>query len=376
VKVLITGANGFLGKNLQLSLAELGGVHVVCFNRSDDASLLPHLLNGVTFVFHLAGANRPKDPAEFISGNTYLTQVLCDAIAASVYKERRKVSLIFSSTTQATSDNSYGKSKLDAEEALLKLQHDHGVDVHIFRLPNIFGKWCKPNYNSVVATFCHNVSRDLPIHVDDPDAQLQLVYIDDVIKQFLGVMDCINNTEINLCSLINIEPQFFTTVGRLALQIIGFKNDRTNLKIEHVGAGYLRSLYATYLSYLPPESFTYAVPRYKDKRGDFVEIIKTPDCGQFSYFTALPGATRGGHYHHTKNEKFLLVKGRARFRFCHMFTGDTFELTVSAENSEIVESVPGWSHDIKNIGTDEMVVLLWTNEVFDKVSPDTYSHPL
>lgn len=376
MKVLITGSNGFLGRNLQLCLAERGGIHVACFNRGDDVSLLPDLLNGVTFVFHLAGTNRPEDPAEFISGNTYLTQVLCDAVAASVNKERRKVSLVFSSTTQVTGNNGYGKSKRDAEEALLKLQLDHGVAVHIFRLPNIFGKWCKPNYNSVVATFCHNIARDLPIHVDDPDAQLRLVYIDDVMKQFLGLMDCMNNTEIDLSSFIKIEPQFFTTVGNLARQIIAFKNDRVNLKIDHVGSGYLRSLYATYLSYLPPESFGYAVPRYKDHRGDFVEILKTPDCGQFSYFTASPGTTRGGHYHHTKNEKFLLVKGQARFRFRHMHTGETYELETSAEKSEIVESTPGWSHDIKNIGIDEMVVLLWANEVFDKVSPDTYSHPL
>ncbi len=375
MKVLITGANGFVGKNLQLHLAERKDVEVVCFTRSHDVAQLPGLLQDVDFAFHLAGVNRPQDPLEFTTGNADLTQALCRAVCDVVAVTGKKVFIICTSSTQAGRDNPYGQSKLAAEQALQAATLSHGIPVHIFRLPNVFGKWCKPNYNSAVATFCHNIARDLPIQVNDPAAPLTLVYVDDVIQRFVQLMDDSDASE-GLDGFASIAPQYTTTVGELARQIQTFKDSRVTLMTEHVGTGLVRALYATYVSYLPVESFTYTVPQYADPRGVFTEMLKTPDCGQFSFFTAHPGTTRGGHYHHSKTEKFLVIRGQARFKFRHMQTGQTHELVTTGDKSEIVETVPGWTHDITNIGTDEMVVMLWTNEVFDRERPDTFACPL
>jgi len=375
VKVLITGANGFFGKNLQLHLAERKDVEVVCFTRTNHLEQLPVLLQGVDFVFHLAGINRPQDPAEFASGNTDLTVALCQALAGVAFVSGRKVPVVFSSSTQAALDNPYGASKRAAEDALFALQREHGVPVHVFRLPNVFGKWCKPNYNSAVATFCHNVARDLPIKVNDPAAPLTLVYADGVLQRFIQLMDGAD-AAFDANGFAVVAPQYSTTVGEVARLIQSFKKSRQSLLTERVGTGMVRALYATYVSYLPPESFTYNVPMHGDARGVFVEMLKTQDSGQFSYFTAHPGVTRGGHYHHSKTEKFLVIKGKARFKFRHMHTGENHELTTSGDKAEIVEIVPGWTHDITNIGTDEMIVMLWANEVFDRQRPDTYDCPL
>lgn len=375
MKVLITGANGFVGKNLQLHLARRKGVQVVRFTRDDDVAQLPALLQGVDFVFHLAGVNRPKDPQEFVSGNVELTQALCQAVGALADATGKRVPVVYTSSAQAGRDNPYGKSKRGAEDALLAAARSHQVPVHIFRLPNVFGKWCKPNYNSAVATFCHNIARGLPIQVNDPAAPVTLVYVDDVIERFVQLMDGAD-AAVDADGFATVSPQYTTTVGELARQIQVFKDSRETLMTERVGAGLVRALYATYVSYLPVESFTYTVPQHGDPRGVFVEMLKTPDCGQFSFFTAHPGITRGGHYHHTKTEKFLVIKGQARFKFRHMQTGQTHELVTSGERAEIVETVPGWTHDITNIGTDEMVVMLWANEVFDRARPDTFACPL
>jgi UDP-2-acetamido-2,6-beta-L-arabino-hexul-4-ose reductase len=399
MKVLITGADGFIGKNLQLHLAECKEVQVVCFTRGHDLAQLPTLLQGVDFVFHLAGINRPQDPAEFVSGNVDLTQALCKAVTSIALTTGKKVPVIYTSSTQADRDNAYGASKLGAENALFALQREHGLPVHVFRLPNVFGKWCKPNYNSAVATFCHNIARGLPIQVNDPAAPVTLVYVDDVVESFVQLMDdsrhCEEERRGNPGSLdcraslamtgeilamteveqgfATVAPQYTTTVGELARQIQAFKDSRTTLMTERVGTGLVRALYATYVSYLPVESFTYSVQQHGDPRGVFVEMLKTPDAGQFSYFTAHPGITRGGHYHHSKTEKFLVIKGQARFKFRHMQTGQVHELLTSGEKAEIVETVPGWTHDITNVGTDEMVVMLWANEVFDREKPDTFA---
>jgi UDP-2-acetamido-2,6-beta-L-arabino-hexul-4-ose reductase len=371
-KVLITGVNGFVGKNLQLHLAERKDVQVLGFTRESDVAQLPGLLKEVDFVFHLAGVNRPKDPHEFATGNAEMTQILCRAVGAVAEETGRKIPVVCTSSTQAALDNPYGRSKRTAEEALFALQRSAGVPVHVFRLPNVFGKWCKPNYNSAVATFCHNIARDLPIQVNDPAVSLTLVYVDDVVERFMQLMDGAD-AMVDADGFAAVTPQYTTTVGQLAAQIQAFKDSRGTLMIERVGTGWVRALYATYVSYLPVESFTYTVPQHGDPRGVFVEMLKTPDCGQFSFFTAHPGVTRGGHYHHTKTEKFLVIKGQARFKFRHMQTGQAHELVTSGDKAEIVETVPGWTHDITNIGSDEMIVMLWANEVFNRARPDTFA---
>ena len=372
MKVLITGANGFVGKNLQLHLTERSDVQVVCFTRSDDLAQLPAMIQGADFVFHLAGANRPTDPAEFVSGNTDLTQALCKVVATVAETTGKKVPVVYTSSTQAACENAYGNSKRGAEGALLALQRSHGVPVHVFRLPNVFGKWCKPNYNSAVATFCHNIARGLPIQVNDPAALVTLVYVDDVIERFVKLMDGAD-AAMDADGFATVVLQYTTTVGELARQIQAFNDSRATLMTERVGTGLVRALYATYVSYLPVELFAYTVPQHADPRGVFVEMLKTPDCGQFSCFTAHPGISRGGHYHHSKTEKFLVIKGQARFKFQHMQTGERHELVTTGDKAQVVETVPGWTHDITNIGSDEMVVMLWANEVFDRTHPDTFA---
>ena len=371
MKVLITGANGFLGKNLQIRLAERKDVEVLCFTREQEVSQLPGLLKDADFVFHLAGINRPKDPQEFFAGNRDLTQTLCEEIATL----QKKIPIIYTSSTQAARDNPYGLSKREAEDALFELQRTKGVPVHVFRLPNVFGKWCKPNYNSAVATFCYNVARDLPIQINDPAASLTLVYVEDVVERFMQLMEGAESNP-DADGFETVAPQYTTTVGEIADHIKSFRESRSSLMTERVGTGLMRALYSTYVSYLPVEEFAYQVQQHADPRGVFVEMLKTPDCGQFSYFTAHPGITRGGHYHHCKTEKFLVIKGQARFKFRHMFTGETYQLVTCGDKAEIVETVPGWTHDITNIGDQEMVVMLWANEVFDRTKPDTFSCPL
>ena len=242
----------------------------------------------------------------------------------------------------------------------------------LYRLANVFGKWSRPDYNSAVATFCHNIARGLPIQVNDAAAPLRLVYIDDVVAELLRFL-ADPGTGVGLRQA---GPVYATTVGELARQIEAFKDVRTSLVTERVGTGLVRALYATYVSFLPPQAFSYGVPKYGDARGVFVEMLKTPDCGQFSFFTAHPGITRGGHYHHTKTEKFLVIKGVARYRFRHLVTDEVFELDSTGDEPLVVDTIPGWAHDITNIGDDELVVMLWANEIFDRQNPDTIASPV
>ncbi len=365
MKVLITGANGFVGKNLTVHLQEQR-VEVVKFTHDMLLSDLTDHLEGVSFVFHLAGVNRPKDIAEFSEGNVGLTVSLCEAVRAS----GRSIPVIYTSSIQADVKNPYGASKLAAEEALVMLEKDTGSPVYLYRLPNVFGKWSKPNYNSAVATFCHNIANDLPIQINDSLSLIRLVYIDDLVKDFLRLL------QEHPVGVVRpeVSPVYTTTVGQLADQIKLFKLRRESMVTEAVGKGLTRALYSTYLSFLRPDQFSYTVPEHADPRGRFVEMLKTKDSGQFSFFTAHPGITRGGHYHHTKNEMFLVIQGRARFGFRHVITGETYELFTDGEKPEVVETAPGWSHDIKNIGDNEMIVMLWANEIFDRQHPDTIMH--
>lgn len=366
-RVLVTGAQGFIGKNLLVRLGELPGYVVTTFVRGDDVSQLPGLVAEADAVVHLAGENRPDDEAAFAQVNTGLTVALCNAIRAVNYASGRQVSLILASSTQAARDNPYGRSKLDAERAVEALASEITNPVVVYRLPGVFGKWCKPNYNSVVATFCHNIARGLPIQVNDPAASLRLVYVDDVVSSMIGMLQAM---PAGLTQGV-VEPEYSMTLGELAAQIEAFVQSKTSLMTERVGTGLVRALYATYVSYLPEDAFVYEVPKYGDERGVFVEMLKTPDCGQFSYFTAHPGVTRGGHYHHSKTEKFLVIKGQALFRFRHLLTDQVVEIRTAGENPKIVDTIPGWSHDVTNVGHDELVVMLWANENFDRARPDT-----
>jgi UDP-2-acetamido-2,6-beta-L-arabino-hexul-4-ose reductase len=363
MKVLITGVDGFIGKNLCISLLRDTAVDILRFTRKSSIEELHAFVEQADFIFHLAGINRPVDDKEFAVGNADLTQTLCEAIRLS----GKKIPILLSSSTQAERQNAYGKSKLQAEMHLLNLHMETGNKIYIYRLPNVFGKWSKPNYNSVVATFCHNISRGLAIQVNESSAQLSLVHIGAVITSFLEMLN--KKPEDKL--YVNVSPVYQVTLGQLAEQLYKFRDSRESLVTEPVGDGFDRVLYATYISYIPPDKFTYTLTNHKDQRGSFVEMLKTRDSGQFSYFTAHPGVTRGGHYHHVKTEKFLVIKGIARFGFRHIITDEVIEIVTSGAKPEIVETVPGWSHDITNIGDDELVVMLWANENFDRERPDT-----
>ena len=363
MRIAITGARGFIGRNLQVRLQELGHSDLEKIPHDAQPADLRQILAGVDIVFHLAGVNRPKDPADFSSGNHAFTRKLCEAMSA----QRRPPRVVYSSSTQAALDNAYGRSKREAEDELLDYGRRTGAAVHVFRLTNVFGKWSRPNYNSAVATFCHNIARGEPITVNDRMAPLKLIYVDDVVRHFCALLE----ENVPPSGLLEAGPEYDTTVGALADQIHAFHASRENMVTERVGVGLTRALYATYVSFLPLPAFEYEVPRHVDPRGVFVEMLKTPDCGQFGYFTAFPGITRGEHYHHTKTEKFLVVKGTASFGYRHIITNELHEIITRGGEGRIVETIPGWTHNVTNIGDDELVVLVWANEIFDRRKPDT-----
>jgi UDP-2-acetamido-2,6-beta-L-arabino-hexul-4-ose reductase len=366
--VVVTGAEGCIGRNLMVRLAERG-VEAVGFDVASDPAEMIAALAGADFVFHLAGVNRPETEAEFDAGNAGLTGDVC----AALERAGRKAVLVITSSIQAEMDNAYGRSKLAAEGAVVGYGAATGAPVRIFRLPNVFGKWARPNYNSAVATFCYNLARGLPVSVNDPKAVLRLVYIDDVCDAFLQLLDESALGRRLTSGFALAGPVYETTVGAVADILRGFAVSRDTLTTGRVGSGLERALHATYLSYLRPDQFHYLVPRHRDPRGMFVEMLKTPDCGQFSYFTAKPGVTRGQHYHHTKSEKFLVLVGRARFGFRHIISNEEYYLETDGGDARVVETTPGWTHDITNVGTEEMVVMLWANETFDREKPDTFA---
>jgi len=363
MRIAVTGSRGFIGANLVTRLRERPATDVVEIHRGDETPSL----DGVDAVVHLAGVNRPPDPSGFAQGNAELTARL----ACSLQAIGRPVPVVLSSSTQAALDNPYGASKRSAEQALQDYARASGADVRIYRLTNVFGKWARPNYNSAVATFCHNTVHGIPITVHDPSAPLRLVYIDDVCEAFLRDIDDFAADVRADGGFREAGPVHETTVGEVAAMISGFPRSRSEATVDRVGAGLCRALYATYLSHIPPTDFAYRPVRHVDPRGEFAEIVRSADSGQVSYFTAHPGVTRGGHYHHTKNEKFLVLRGQARFRFRDMRTGATHEVDVSGSDPTVVETVPGWAHDITNIGDGEMLVMLWANEAFDRERPDT-----
>ncbi|MBD2785772.1 SDR family oxidoreductase [Xenorhabdus sp. DI] len=366
MKVLITGSDGFIGKNLCVRLSEFQDIKILKFNRNHNLDYLDDCINQADFIFHLAGENRPKDENDFITVNSGLTQYICN----SIRKNNRDIPIIFTSSIQVEKPNLYGKSKLHAEAYLLNLHTEKNNSIYIYRLPNVFGKWCKPNYNSVVATFCHNICHNLPITIHEPNTELNLIHVDTIIDSFIKLLFNKSTKEI----YIKLEPIYKITIGKLAEYLYKFRDEHKTLLTERVGSGFLRVLYSTYISYMPPECFSYPLTKHEDTRGSFVEMLKTKDSGQFSFLTAHPGVTRGGHYHHVKSEKFLVIKGKARFGFRHIITNEVFEIYTSGEYPKVVETIPGWSHDITNIGNDDLIVMLWANEIFDKDHPDTIAH--
>jgi UDP-2-acetamido-2,6-beta-L-arabino-hexul-4-ose reductase len=364
-KIAITGSNGFVGQNLTVHLRELGFANLSLLSRSSTLEDEENSLRTADIIFHLAGVNRPANKNDFITGNVDYTNKILEVIS----KTKATPHIIYASTTKATENSDYGRSKLAAENCVLDFAKLNDLKVSVYRLPNIFGKWCKPNYNSAIATFCHNLSRGLEITINDPSAKLSVLYIDDLVKQWVDILD----SSTSNVGIIAPDHVFDTTVGEVSDILRSFAASRQNGILDGVGIGLSRALYATYISHIPNESFAYDIVAHSDPRGSFSEILKTQTSGQFSFFTAHPGITRGGHYHHTKTEKFIVVKGRARFRFRHILTNETYEVFTSDSKPTIVETIPGWAHDVTNIGSEDLIALLWANEIFDREKPDTLS---
>ena len=363
MKVLITGSDGFIAKNLIEHLKRVESIGLYLYNKNDSLSILEAYVKEVDFIFHLAGVNRPKDIKEFYEGNSNLTKIIVDILI----KEDKQTPLLLSSSTQSKLDNDYGKSKLEAEQLLLNYANNTNSKIFIYQLPNIFGKWSKPNYNSVISTWCYNVSHDLEIQINDPKIELNLAYIDDVINDFIEKLDYSGDDKY-----FTIDTVYKKTLGEIQELLLTFKENRKSLVIPNVASGFQRALYATYLSYLSTDNFSYTLNGHKDNRGTFYEILKTIDSGQFSLSTTAPGITRGGHFHHTKNEKFLVVRGQATIEFRHIVTNDKITYNVSDKEMKVVEMIPGYTHNITNTGENEMVLFLWANENYDDNNPDTF----
>ncbi len=368
MRIVVTGGGGFIGRNLRVRLSEAGFDGVTSIDRGNTTQELTDAVAASDFIFHLAGVNRPEHPTEFDIGNRELTASICNALRQA----GKPTPIVFTSSTQASLDNLYGQSKRAAELELERYAEETGARVDTVRLTNVFGKWSRPNYNSVVATFCYNLARGLPITIADPTRPLRLVYIDDVVETLIRAV-----TEPGAHGGdLEVGPVYETTVGLIAETLRSFASSRVTGMVPPAGQGLARALFGTYASFIDPTDFGYALTRHADSRGVFAEMIKTQSNGQVSFFSAHPGVTRGGHYHHTKTEKFLVVAGRARFGFRQILTGETREMVVSAEESRVVETVPGWAHDITNVGDDELIVVLWANELFDPLQPDTVPAPV
>ena len=378
MKILVTGAKGFIGRNLvsQLHNIQLGkvenaslsvGLTIFEYDVDSDPVELELYCKDADFVFNLAGVNRPKDPTEFMQGNFGFTSVLLDTLK----KYHNTCPVMLSSSIQAILDNPYGESKRAGEELLFDYSRETGANVLIYRFPNVFGKWCRPNYNSVIATFCHNIAHDLPIQVNDPNVLLSLVYVDDVVDELIAALTGNAHCEGDYY----IVPTIHTvTLGKVVELLHSFKESRKTLDVPNVGDPFTKKLYSTYLSYLPQNRFCYPLKMNVDNRGSFTEIIRTSDRGQFSVNISKPNITKGNHWHHTKNEKFVVVSGRGvvRFRDMNDPTSKVIEYLVSGENIEVIDIPTGYTHNIENLGDTDMVTFMWCNECFDSTHPDTF----
>lgn len=366
MKVLVTGAKGFIGKNLCVAFNRRVDVELIAFDIDSSSRLLEEGLSKADAIIHLAGVNRPERVEEFTEGNFDLTRQICDTLQ----RLDRRPLLMLSSSMQALLDNPYGVSKRQAEEEVFAFGENTGARIAVFRLPGVFGKWCRPNYNSVVATFCHNIARDLPIKISDPSNEIELVYIDDVVRTFIAALDGVPSvTDEKFC---RVQPTYRITLGALADQIHSFRESRVSLAVPDVGDPFVHALYATYISYLPAESFAYALTQRTDPRGELAELLKSPHIGQIFVSRTRPGITRGNHYHDTKVEKFVVLEGNAVIRFRHILAGDVIEYPVSGWEFRVVDIPPGYTHSIENVGPGELVTLFWANQIFDPEAPDTW----
>lgn len=371
-KVLITGANGFIGKNLVSTLKLSKNIDVKTFDIKDNDETLEKHLKEVDFIFHLAGINRPKSDEEFTIGNVGLTQKVINKLE----ELNKNTPILITSSIQAELNNAYGISKKQAEESLIEYSKKNLAKTYIFRLPNVFGKWCKPNYNSVVATFCNNIANDLEITINDENKELELVYIDDVVKEFICTMETYikGNEEVDVLNkwYYKIPTSFKVTLGELSRKIYEFKESRKNLVVPNLEDDFTKNLYSTYLSYLPADKFSYPLKMNMDNRGSFTEFLKSSDRGQVSINISKPGIRKGNHWHHTKNEKFLVVSGQGVIQFRRIDSEEIIEYKVSGEKLEVVDIPVGYTHNIINTGEIDMVTVMWVNEIFNPEKPDTY----
>ncbi|MDZ4177758.1 MAG: NAD-dependent epimerase/dehydratase family protein [Coriobacteriia bacterium] len=368
MKVLVTGAAGFIGKNLveRFRNGSHEDTELLLFTLDSSDDDLAAYCSECDFVFHLAGVNRPQDPAEFVEGNVDLTAQILNLLA----QRADPCPVLLSSSAQASLDNPYGASKLAAEETVRAYGRDTGAEVFIYRLPGVFGKWSQPNYNSVVATFCHNVARDLPISVSNPATALTLAYIDDVVDEFLRAkLGEATRVDDGFCE---VPVTHEVTLGRIVELLAEFRAGRETLEVPDTSDAFTLKLYATYLSHLPADAFSYPLDMNVDERGSFTEIIRSADRGQFSVNVIKPGITKGNHWHDTKNEKFAVVSGRGVIRFRKVGESEINEYPVSGDRIEVVDIPPGYTHSIENLGDADMVTFMWANECFDPDRPDTY----
>ena len=365
MRILVTGAKGFIGKNLIAELRNRNYSEILEFDLDTKESLLDEYCKQADFVFHLAGVNRPKTEAEFMEGNFGFTTKLLETLKA----HKNKCPVMISSSTQAALSNPYGESKRAGEQLLFKYSKETSAKVLVYRFPNVFGKWCKPNYNSAVATFCNNIANDMPIVVNDPSVEMNLIYIDDLVSELINALDGSENQVGEYCE---VSPVHQITLGEIVKLIEEFKQSRENLTVPNMTDEFAKKLYSTYLSYLPEDKFSYYLTMHKDNRGSFTEFIKTPDRGQVSVNISKPGITKGQHWHHTKNEKFLVVSGEGVIRFRKIGTEKIIEYFVNGDKLEVVDIPVGYTHNIENLGKTDMVTVMWVNEIFDPVKPDTY----
>ena len=377
MNILVTGAKGFVGRNLCAQLrnirdgkarqyGDLSVGEIWEYDVENTAEELDAWCRGADFVFNLAGVNRPQDPAEFMKGNFGFASELLGALK----RHGNTCPVMISSSTQAALDNAYGESKRAGEELMFSYSRETGAKVLVYRFPNVFGKWCRPNYNSAVATFCHNIAHGLPIQVNDPSVVMRLVYIDDVVEELIAALPGGEHRRGDYCE---VPVAHEITLGGIADLLYSFRDMRENLDVPNLGDAFTKKLYSTYLSYLPAEKFSYPLKMNMDARGSFTEIIRTADRGQFSVNVSKPGITKGQHWHHTKNEKFVVVSGHGLIELRKIGTGEKISFEVSGERMEVVEMIPGYTHKIVNLSeTEDLVTVMWANEAFDPGHPDTY----
>lgn len=365
MKILVTGSKGFIGKNLVVHFLEMDDVEILEFDNGTEFSDIEKNAESIDYIIHLAGVNRPKDVKEFYEGNTDLTQQLVNLLKS----KNLKTPIIYASTIHAGSDNDYGKSKKQAEDAIL----EYGNGSLVYRFHNVFGKWCRPNYNSAVATFCNNIATDQEISIDDTTKEIELIYIDDIAYEFKKIITGNEPTE-QRGDYCYINPRYKVTLGYIADTLKQFKAESQSIYVPASGDDFIKKLHATFVTYLPLKELVTTTVKNQDDRGDFTELIRTHQAGQVSISTSKPGVVRGQHYHHTKIEKFIVVKGRARIGFTNILdSADNYEFEVDDSEIKIVTIPPGYIHNIENIGDDEMTMVLWGNELFDKDFPDTYA---